>query len=195
MRCLPLNRALALIGGSSLNSELNSLWNQAVKSVGLTGLVGSKGCRLASNYGEAKPWVLGSSHPVGTTVMRSNIQLYNGWDCPVTLRIAKTIVTESPQMTLRELQTKMLKLAITGEATFPYIWWIYTRKPSSNVRAIHEDQNGLLFVKIRGKWMQVYKCQKLGSLVGSQGEHYEDFPSNAYFVLWDNEELARSHAS
>ncbi|WP_391091155.1 hypothetical protein [Vibrio sp. NH-UV-68] len=179
-----------------MNSELNLLWYEAVKSVGLTGLVGSKGCRLASKYGEAKSWVLGVSHPIGTTIMRSNIQLYHGWDCPVTLRLAKTLVTESPRISLRELQVKMLKLAKDGEVTFPYLWWIYARKASSDVRAIHEDQNGLLFVKLKGKWMQVYKCQKLGSLVGSQGsEHYESIPNNAYFVLWENEAQARSHAS
>ncbi|MCA4019847.1 hypothetical protein [Vibrio vulnificus] len=178
-----------------MNSELNLLWYEAVKSAGLTGLVGDKGCRLASKYGEAKSWVLGASHPIGTTAMRSNVQLYHGWDCPVTLGIAKALVTEYPRMTLRELQVRMLKLAKDGEAIFPYIWWVYTRKASSDIRAIHEDQNGLLFVKLKGKWMQVYQCQKLGSLVGSQGNHYEDFPSNAYFVLWENEEQARNHAS
>ncbi|WP_243328409.1 hypothetical protein [Vibrio sp. CCB-PB317] len=179
-----------------MNSELNLLWYEAVSNVGLARLVGSKDCRFASKYGEANSWVLGASHPIGTTVMRSNIQLYHGWDCPVTLRIAKNIVTESPRMTLRELQIEMLKLAKAGEAIFPYVWWIYTRKATNDVRVIHEDQNGLLFAKLKGKWMQVYKCQKLGSLVGAQGgEHYEDIPNNAYFVLWDNEAQARSHAS
>lgn len=178
-----------------MNLELDSLWNLAVESIGLSGLVGNKGCRLASRYSAAKPWVLGISHPVGSTVMRSNVQLYHGWDCPVTLRTAKGIVSKSPQMSLRELQVKMLKLAIEGEAIYPYLWWIYTRKASSDIRALHEDQNGLLFVKLKGKWMQVYPCQKLGSLVGAQGEHYEDFPSNAYFVLWENEDKARSHTS
>ena len=102
-----------------MNSELNLLWYEAVKSVGLTGLVGSKGCRLASKYSEAKSWVLGASHPIGTTIMRSNIQLYHGWYCPVTLRLAKNLVTESPRISLRELQVKMLKLAKDGERRQP----------------------------------------------------------------------------
>ncbi|MBY5920795.1 hypothetical protein [Ferrimonas balearica] len=98
-------------------------------------------------------------------------------------------------MTLRELQVQILKLAKAREAAFPYIWWVYSRKASSDVRAIHEDSNGILFAKLRSKWIQVYKCQRLGSLVGSQGgHHYEDMPSNAYFVLWENEEQARNHA-
>ena len=35
-----------------------------------------------------------------------------------------------------------------------------------------------------------------GVVVGSQnGDDYESVPRNAYFVVWENEEIARQHSS
>lgn len=178
-----------------MNPELDTLWKNFTNKGHFDELLGTD-CRLASRHRFAKPWVLGVNGPVGSTIMRSNVPLYHAWDCPNSLNIAKGIIRDSVDLSLRELQVKMLHLVIKGESLFPYLWWIYNNGPSGITRAIHEDQNGILFVKLAGKWQLVYPCQKLGSLVGSQGgEHYEDLPRNAYFVLWENEEQARYHAS
>jgi hypothetical protein len=79
-----------------------------------------------------------------------------------------------------------------GKTSLPYVWWV--RPKSSRTRAIHQDANGITFVKLGNKWQMAFPIQAVGSLAGSQGSmDYEDLPRNSYFVSWENEGITRQH--
>jgi len=144
--------------------------------------------RKGSRFKNALPWINGVSAPAMPTRMLSNVVVFESWQNPHNMEIAKGIVKINKNMSLRELVSEMLN---TSE--IPYIWWIYP--VSSKIRAIHEDSNGITFIKLNNKWQMVYSSKMVGALVGAQGGlDAESFPPNSYFVSWENEELARSHA-
>jgi len=95
-------------------------------------------------------------------------------------------------MSLRELQKEMLLLVENKSIDLPYIWWVNPTKQWT--RAIHEDANGMAFVKLHAKWHLAIPLDRVGGLAGAQSSGgYEDIPLAGYFILWDNEESARLH--
>ncbi|WP_159820278.1 hypothetical protein [Colwellia sp. 20A7] len=144
--------------------------------------------RVGSKFKTAFPWINGVVTPAMPTRMLSNVVVFESWQNPHNMRIAKEIVKSNKKITLRELVSEML---ITSE--IPYIWWLYP--VSTKVRAIHEDANGITFIKLNNKWQMVFSSKMVGALVGAQGGlNTESFPPNSYFISWENEELARNHA-
>jgi len=148
--------------------------------------------RNASRFKIAAPWVEKVSHPALPTRMLSNVLVYNGWQNPHNVALAKELVGINPEITLRGLLNEMLLKTKNDENHAPYVWWIW---PSgSKKRAIHGDSNGLSFVKLDHKWQLAYSLKAVGALAGAQGAGgYEELPSNAYFIPWENEDIAKNY--
>lgn len=124
--------------------------------------------------------------------MLSNVTVFDGWSNPSLARISQKIVCDRPTISLRELQQILLEMTETGEIGYPYVWWVNPTKAWK--RALHEDANGLPFVKVHSKWHLAYPLDKVGGLAGAQyADGYEDIPLAGYFILWDNEDCARKH--
>jgi len=150
----------------------------------------NKGTKLrkGSRFKEANSWVNGVSMPAMPTRMLSNVTVYESWQNPKNIEHAKDLLNINSSLTFRELIEKMFE---TTESS--YIWWLYP--VSTKVRTIHEDANGFTFVKMNNKWQMVYSIKMVGGLVGAQGvNNCEDLPLNSYFVSWENEDIAKSHA-
>ena len=145
--------------------------------------------RKGSSFKKAEPYVFGRSSPSLPVKMLSVREIHDGWHCGV--EYAKEFLRDDPTLTMRELGYLMLK----KENEFPYAWWCW-ESLSPKKRAIYEDSEGVKFVKLHNKWRLAYSTLDAGILVGAQGgKHYEDLPRNSYFVLWENEEMARQHAT
>lgn len=124
--------------------------------------------------------------------MLSKVTVFDGWCNPSLARTAQRIVSESPSISLRDLQRILLEKTESGEIDYPYIWWVNPTKEWT--RALHEDADGQPFVKVHGKWHLAYPLDKVGGLAGAQSaDGYEDVPLAGYFILWDNEDSARKH--
>lgn len=124
--------------------------------------------------------------------MLSNVTVFDGWTIALIARTARKISSENPDISLRALQQILLEKTKNREIDFPYIWWVNPTKKCT--RALHEDANGLPFVKVHGKWQLAYPLDKVGGLAGAQNtDGYEDIPLAGYFILWDNEDFAREH--
>ena len=148
--------------------------------------------RKASSFSKAEPWVLGISSPSKPTQIRSNVMVYHGWANPHDLNVAKEIVKKNKAISLKELQTQLFTMLDKSVVSYPYIWWV--QHSGAKKRAIHEDVNGIVFVKLENKWRLAYPISILGGLVGAQyAGNAEDVPPNSYFVLWDNEQDARKY--
>ena len=148
--------------------------------------------RKGSSFKAVKPWLEVRASPAMPTKMLSMVDVYDGWTNPHPLKIAKVLVNESPSMTFRELGNRMI---ISKESELPYIWWCFSANLPKK-RAIHEDSDGVTFVKLNNKWQMAMSVMSAGVVVGSQnGDDYESVPRNAYFVVWENEEIARQHSS
>lgn len=148
--------------------------------------------RRGSRFKLAKPWIKGVSSPAMPTKMLSNVVVYDSWLNNFNMDLANEIVDKYPSMTLRELVESMLKQMGDKHTGYPYLWWVW---PESNKkRVIHEDANGITFVKLNNKWQMVFSSQAVGVLAGAQGvQGYESLPRNSYFISWENEEIARKH--
>lgn len=146
--------------------------------------------RKGSGFKKAAPWVNGLPGPAMPTQMMSNVDVFDSWQNPQSMAQAKKIVGTS-SITVKALVEELIKLVTIGKITYPYLWWLWPY--SSNKRAIYQDANGITFVKLNNKWHLAYPVRSLGALVGSQGSNYEDLPLNAYFVSWENENIARQH--
>lgn len=150
--------------------------------------------RVASKYKLSAPWVRGSVAPTQPTRMLSNVTVYDGWECTSNARLARGIVEVEPQLTLRDLQARMLKEVELGNTSYPYVWWIYEQ--TCRTRAIHEDSDGRPFVKLHNKWHLAYPIDAIAGLVGAQGVlDYERVPKTGFFILWENEDIARNHSA
>lgn len=150
--------------------------------------------RKGSKFKKAKSWIEGVPSPAMPTKILSNAEIFNGWLNPHNFKLAKTLISQNENLTFRDLVNEMLIHMTTEETTLPYIWWIYISPPKA--RAIHQDANGVTFVKLNNKWQMALSTQELGALVGAQGGiNYEDIPKNAYFVSWENEKIARKYTS
>jgi hypothetical protein len=152
-----------------------------------------KKSRIASKYKVAAPWVLGVAVPTQPTRMLSNVTVFDGWNCTTTAAFARKIVGTTPGLTLRDLQAAVLRGVEGGLLDNPYIWWVY--EPKSRTRAIHEDAEGRSFIKLGKKWQLAYPLDAIAGLCGAQGcSEYENVPRSGYFIIWENEEIARSHS-
>jgi len=148
--------------------------------------------RRGSRFKKAVPWVEGVVAPAMPTKMMSNVTVLESWLNPLNMEFAKKIIQNDKAVTLRELAERMLMMVEEGKTEYPYVWWVWPH--SSKKRAIHEDSNGITFVKLDNKWQMIFSIQAVGVLAGAQGrDSYEDLPPNAYFVSWENEEIARQH--
>lgn len=148
--------------------------------------------RRGSRFKLAKPWIKGVSSPAMPTRMLSKVVVYDSWLNNFNMDLANQIVDKYPSLTLRELVEKMLKKMDGKHTSYPYLWWVWPK--SKKMRVIHEDANGITFVKLDNKWQMVFSSQVVGVLVGAQGvEGYESLPRNSYFISWENEEIARKH--
>lgn len=175
---------------TDISNEAKDAWKHFVEySIGSKF---QKQLRLASKFKQSDPWVNGVASPTLPTQMESSVELYRGWANPESLKYAKTIV-KNKKMTLRELQQMMLIGLIKDNLSMPYIWWVDAT--TSCRRVVHEDGEGRTFVKLDNKWQMAYSVQAIGGLVGSQytGNH-EEVPKNTYFVLWENEQIARKYS-
>ena len=149
--------------------------------------------RRGSRSKIASPWVNGVSTPAMPTRKLSNVIVYeHGWLNNSNMALAKKIVLDNPNITLRELVDEMLLKMEKLETSFPYVWWVV---PEGNkTRTIYEDANGITFVKLDNKWNIVYSSEAVGVLVGAQGsQDYEGIPRNSYFVSWENETIAMQY--
>ncbi len=176
--------------------KLNSLWLQytEVEDPELKGMR----LRLASGRCKASHFLYPPSQPSGEVRMLSNVEVHCGWECPVNINWARGRGINKQNTTLQELQLEALANAVEN-GHFPYLWWFYP-EPHPKKRAIYADSTGVSFIKLDGVWQVVYNCKALGSLVGAQGHmgnagDYEKLPSNAYFVVMENEATARSHSA
>ena len=120
--------------------------------------------------------------------MLSNIEIHYEWQCQVNADWVRELDFTSKPLSLRQLQLEALRETLCG-ADFPYLWWFHKSK-NPKIRTVYEDSLGVSFIKLDGVWQVVYNCKKLGSLVGSQGStNYESIPTNAYFVVVENESV------
>ncbi|MAY15202.1 MULTISPECIES: hypothetical protein [Thalassolituus] len=150
--------------------------------------------RRGTNYKKAAPWVNGVASPALPTTMLSNVTVYESWLNPHNMGIAKNLIAHKKDLTVRELLYEMCYQMKEGNTEYPYVWWVWPH--TSKTRAIHEDSNGVTFVKLGNKWQMAFSIQAMGALAGAQGaSSYEELPRNAYFVSWENEETARAHMS
>lgn len=148
--------------------------------------------RKGTNNKKAAPWVNGLVSPALPTTMLSSVTVYESWLNQCNMGIAKDIIALKKELTVRELVYEMLYQMKAGNIDYPYIWWVWPH--SSKTRVIHQDSNGVTFVKLGNKWQMAFSIQSMGVLVGAQGAaNYEELPKNAYFVSWENEEMARAH--
>lgn len=148
--------------------------------------------RKGTNNKKAAPWVNGVASPALPTTMLSSVTVYDSWLIPHNMGIAKNIIAQKNGLTIRELLYEMLHQMKAGNIDYPYVWWVWPH--SSKTRAIHQDSNGVTFVKLGKKWQMAFSIQAMGALAGAQGaSNYEELPNNAYFVSWENEEMARAH--
>ena len=104
--------------------------------------------RKGSSFKAVKPWLEVRASPAMPTKMLSMVDVYEGWSNPHSLKIAKVLVNEIPSMTFRELGNRMI---ISKENELPYIWWCFSANLPKK-RAIHEDSDGVTFVKLNNKW-------------------------------------------
>ena len=147
--------------------------------------------RKGSSFKKAEPYVFGRSSPSLPVKMLAVREIHDGFRMGGGIKIAKEYLRDDPTLTMRELGYLMLK---SKNMPYPYIWWC--QETNTQKRAIYEDSEGLNFVKLSNKWQMVYSTMSAGILVGAQGRrHHEDVPRNSYFILWDNEEMARQHAT
>jgi hypothetical protein len=145
--------------------------------------------RIASAHRKAAPWVLGRAGPRQPVRMSSNMTVYGGYANPKGLAFAKEVVEANPSITLRELQEIIHN---DSESSYDYIWWMVNK---AHVRAIHEDADGLSFVRLEKLWQLAYPLSAVGGLAGAQSwGNYENLPPNSYFVLYENEKKAFSHS-
>ena len=148
--------------------------------------------RVASKYKRAAPWVLGGAAPSQPTRMLSNVIVFDGWTCPPLVAFARNAVESNPALTLRELQAAVLREVDNGIFDYPYVWWVHEQ--TNCTRAIHEDSEGMPFVKLGKKWQLAYPIDAIAGLVGAQGVlDYEKVPRSGYFIVLENEEIARAH--
>lgn len=149
--------------------------------------------RVSSRSALASPWVKDGTAPILPTKMLSNAIVFDGWRSSGRLDIAKQIVAQNPNISLRDLQQLLLEKITKGEIDQPYLWWINPLKGWK--RAIHEDSNGVPFIKLNNKWQLVYPIDKIAGLAGAQhsGDE-EDVPLNGYFLLKENEDCAKNHS-
>ncbi|WP_027873401.1 hypothetical protein [Spongiibacter marinus] len=148
--------------------------------------------RKGTNFKLAAPWINGVATPALPTKMLTNVTVFESWLNPHNFELAKSIVSENEELTVRELLYEMLFKIKSGKTTMPYVWWVWPH--SSKTRAIHQDSNDMTFVKLGSKWQMAFSIQSMGALAGSQGSmNYEELPRNAYFVSWENEKIARAH--
>lgn len=150
--------------------------------------------RKGTNFKKAAPWVNGLASPALPTKMLSNVTIYESWLNPHNMKLARNLITQRKRLTVRELLYEMLYQVKAGNTDSPYVWWVWTS--SSKTRAIHQDSNGVTFVKLGNKWQLAFSIQAMGALAGAQGTSSpEELPRDAYFVSWENEEMARAHMS
>ena len=148
--------------------------------------------RRGSNFKKAEPWIKGVVSPAMPTQMLSNVEVFDSWLNPGNMKLAKELICQSNGMSLRDLVSEMFVQISANKTGLPYLWWVWPHSPKT--RAIHQDANGITFVKLDNKWQMAFPIQAVGALAGSQGgRDYEALPENAYFVSWENEEIARQH--
>lgn len=184
-----LNAALAESTWKSIAVDTEKAWKIFAKDN-----LPNKGAvlRKGSRFKKAEPWVNGVAGPAMPTQMMSNVEVFDSWLNPHNMKLAKEIVSHKKSVTLRGLVDEMFVQLSMDKTSLPYIWWIWPH--SSKTRAIHQDANGITFVKLGNKWQMAYPIQAVGVLAGSQGSmDYENIPRNSYFVSWENEEIARQH--
>ena len=147
--------------------------------------------RKPSNLKKAEPYVYGIASPSLPTKMMSEVNVHDAWLNPHNLKLAKTLLQENRFMSFSQLMFAMVKSG-SNKSVFRYIWWVLPH--SCKKRVMHTDNDGVNFVKMNNKWQILYSVQSVGALVGAQGSpHYESVPKNGYFVVWENEEIARKH--
>ncbi|TKB52022.1 hypothetical protein [Ferrimonas aestuarii] len=176
--------------------QLESLWSEYT-TIDVPELKGVR-LRRASSRKKASILLYPPKQPIGEFRMLSNIDVHCGWECPVNLRWAKGLNINEQSETLRDIQLKALENAV-GAGQYPYLLWFY-REKSPKKRAIYTDSVGASFIKLNSVWQVVYNCRELGTLVGAQGHKgeavdYEKLPPNAYFVVMENEAVARRHSA
>lgn len=148
--------------------------------------------RRASNRWAAIPYMQGVGSPSIPTRMLSMENIYEGWTLSPVHAFAKQLAVENPSLTLRGLQEQVLSKGMGENIEHPFVWWVFNRAPKR--RAIYEDAAGLHFVKLGAIWQLAYPLHAIRGLAGNPEGQYEDVPSNGYFVVWDNERIARKHA-
>lgn len=173
----------------SKQDEIDKIWRMFAKD-NLTDK--NSILRNGSMFKSASPWVNGVDYPLLPTSMLSNVTVYSSWINPHNMILARDIIAKENGLKVRELIYKMLFEIKNGRTDYPYIWWLWPR--SSVKRVLHEDSEGLTFVKLDNKWQMAFSIKQLGALVGAQGsQDYEDLPQNDFFVSCEYEETARSY--
>lgn len=153
----------------------------------------SSALRLSSRHVPASTFLSSDVSPAPPTRMLSNVEICDGWLNGPHAQVAQRILSKNPEMSLLDLQIAMLRKTERGELYCPYIWWVDARCRWG--RALHEDSAGRKFVKLNSKWHLAYSMDQIGGLVGAQNSGgYEDIPKVGYFVVWENERIARNHS-
>ena len=151
--------------------------------------------RNASGRKRAYPWIKVTGAPVKPATPLSNVAIYDGWVNPHNKKIAVAAVEASSSMTLRDLQHEMFAKMKENETPYPYIWWVCCISRVRE-RLLYEDAEGVNYVKLENTWRPAYPLLTAGCLAGAQcSDDYESVPLNGYFIVWDDEDVARQHAN
>lgn len=170
--------------------QIRELWKDIAPSLGAAG----SRVRLASARVQAARLVNPPRGPSGPTQMLSNATVYDGWRSSRNHHRAEQLLQDNPRQSLRALQRTLLEHLVEADEWLPYIWWVYAFRRRR--RAIHEDSQRQVFVKLDNVWQPVYPIMAAGALVGAQGATggYEAVPNRGYFLLYENEQIAlRGH--
>lgn len=175
-----------------MTTDVNMIWQEFSKSLLERGQVPQLRC--ASSRQKAKPWINPAGMPVHPVNQLSMIRVYDGWVNPHNKKIAKNVVEEYPDITLYQLQINLFLRMSEGEIDIPYIWWICAIS-CPKYRLLHEDSQGVYYIRFDNLWRPVYPLMKTGCLAGAQcAKDYESIPLDGYFFVWEDEDTALRHA-
>jgi len=152
----------------------------------------AKTLRRASDRWLAAPFIHGVGSPSVPARMLSMENIYEGWALTTVHQVAKQLIPRNSVLTLRDLQEQIISMGMKEKIDHPYVWWVLNRAPKR--RVIYEDAAGLCFVKLGAIWQLAYPLHVIRGLTGNPEGPYEDVPSNGYFVIWENEHIAKKHA-
>ena len=139
-------------------------------------------------------WLEGTVTPQPPmTKLFSQVDLYDGWNCPGTRQYALELVQQQPEMNFQVLQAELRKASATV-LEYRHIWWYYLDSKRST--ALYKDANNLPFILVDDAWHLGYSLGVVKGLAYAVTDRTAQSVHRhraGFFLCWENEQQARDY--